>query len=205
MTDFNIPAETARYDQEIKKSRFIAYAAHAASPDMANIFIKKIRTEYPDARHVCWAFVAGQPGHSTEVGFSDDGEPNGTAGMPMLNVLQHGETGEIVVVVVRYFGGIKLGTGGLARAYSSSVSGVLKLLPLQLKVIKTTVFFKAEFSQEDAVRRSLQMIGADNIKIQYNESLSIECDVPEDNYSVLKKNLNDLSRGKINVKTNNVF
>lgn len=200
MSDFNIPAETVCYEQGIKKSRFIAYAAHASSPDAANIFIKKIRSEYPDARHVCWAYVAGQPGHTTHVGFSDDGEPNGTAGMPMLNVLQHGETGEIVVVVVRYFGGIKLGAGGLARAYSSSVTGVLKILPLQLKVTMISVVFNVEFSLEDPVRRSLQAAGVENIKIQYNESLSIECDVPEDHFIDLKKNLNDISRGKVDLK-----
>lgn len=200
MTDYYIPAETTRFEQEIKKSQFIAYAAHASSPEDAGSFIKNIRREYPDARHVCWAFVAGLPGHTPHVGFSDDGEPSGTAGMPMLNVLQHGETGEIVVAVVRYFGGIKLGTGGLARAYSSSVTGVLNLLPLQLKVAVIPVSFEVEFALEDPVRRSLQAVHTKNINTQYREALHIECDVPENKFLELQKSLSDITRGKVNLK-----
>ncbi len=120
--------------------------------------------------------------------------------MPMLNVLQHGETGDIVVVVVRYFGGIKLGTGGLARAYSSSVSAVLKLLPVQLKIAMIPVSFSAPFSLEDPIRRSLIAVGVENPNVQYNDQLNIECNVPENSFSNLTKTLNDISRGKINLK-----
>jgi len=200
MPDYKIPAETTCYEQEIKKSRFIAYAANAATAEAAHDFIKQIRKKYPDARHVCWAFVAGKPGNTTQVSFSDDGEPNGTAGMPMLNVLQHGETGDIVVVVVRYFGGIKLGTGGLARAYSSSVSAVLKIMPLHLKIAMIPVSFSAPFSLEDPVRRSLMAAGVENPNVQYNDQLNIECDVPQNNFSDLNNNLNDISRGQIKIK-----
>lgn len=201
MPDYNIPAKTTRYEQEIKKSRFIAYAANAATPEAAHDFINQIRREYSDARHVCWAFVAGKPGSTTLVSFSDDGEPNGTAGMPMLNVLQHGEVGDIVVVVVRYFGGIKLGTGGLARAYSSSVTAVLNLMPLRLKVAMIKVSFSASFALEDPVRRCLKAAGVENLNVQYNDQLNIECDVPENNFANLKETLNDLSRGKINISS----
>ena len=200
MSDYNIPSETTRYEQEIKKSRFIAYAANAATPEAAHDFINQIKKKYPDARHVCWAFVAGQPGNTTQVSFSDDGEPNGTAGMPMLNVLKHGETGDTVVTVVRYFGGIKLGTGGLARAYSSSVTAVLNLLPLQLKVAMIPVSFSAAFSLEDPIRRSLITAGVENPDVQYNDQLNIKCDVPKNNFSDLKITLSDISRGQINIK-----
>lgn len=197
MSDYKIPAETTRFEQEIKKSRFIAYATRVESPDQAQDFIKKIRKEYPDARHVCWAFLIGEPQNTMQVGFSDDGEPSGTAGMPMLNVLQHGEIGDIVIAVVRYFGGIKLGTGGLARAYSSSTTTVLKLTPLKLKIATIPATFSAPFALEDPVRRSLKSASVENLNIKYDQELKIECDVPEDQFSDLKKILNDISRGKI--------
>ena len=200
MPDYKIPAEITRYEQEIKKSRFIAYAACAATPETAHGFINQIKAKYPDAQHVCWAFVAGQPGNTTQVSFSDAGEPNGTAGMSMLNVLQHGETGDIVVVVVRYFGGIKLGTGGLARAYSSSVSAVLKLLPLEWKITMIPVSFCVPFSLEDPVRRSLSTAGVENPNVQYNDQLNIKCDIPENVFPDLKKVLKDISRGQIDLK-----
>ncbi len=199
MTDYYIPAETTRFEQEIKKSRFIAFASCVNSSDAAHAFINQIRSQFPDARHVCWAFVAGEPGNTSHVGFSDSGEPAGTAGMPMLNVLQHGEIGDIVTVVVRYFGGIKLGTGGLARAYSSSVSEVLKRTPLQLKIALISLSFSAPFFLEDPVRRCLIAAGVENLNVQYNDQLTIECDVPENNFPDLKNTLTNISRGKINL------
>ena len=203
MPDYKIPAKITRFEQEIKKSRFIAYTTCAATPEAAHDFINKIKIKYPDARHVCWAFVAGKPSNTTQISFSDDGEPNGTAGMPMLNVLQHGEIGDIVVAVVRYFGGIKLGTGGLARAYSSSVSEILKTLPVKLKVAMTPVSFFAPFSLEDPIRRTLIAAGIENLNVEYNDQLSIQCDVPENNFIELKETLNDMSRGQINITLHN--
>ncbi len=197
MTDYKIPAETTRFEQEIKKSRFIAYAACVESPELAHRFIKDLRTEFPDAGHVCSAFLIGEPGNTTQLGFSDDGEPSGTAGMPILNVLQHGETGDIVVAVVRYFGGIKLGTGGLARAYSSSVTSVLNITPLKLKVVMRSITFSASFSLEDPIRRLLKSVGVTNLNVQYKQELNIECDVPEDQLFDLEKRLNDIGKGKI--------
>ena len=107
-----------RVEQTIKRSRFICTAAHVTSPEEAKAFIDQIREEFSDARHNCWAFAAGAPGATAQVGMSDDGEPHGTAGRPMLTVLLHCGVGEIAVVVTRYFGGILLGTGGLVRAYT---------------------------------------------------------------------------------------
>ena len=109
-----------RVEQTIKRSRFICTAAHVTSPEEAKAFIDQIREEFSDARHNCWAFAAGAPGATAQVGMSDDGEPHGTAGRPMLTVLLHCGVGEIAVVVTRYFGGILLGTGGLIRAYQGT-------------------------------------------------------------------------------------
>ena len=118
-----------RVEQTIKRSRFICTAAHVTSPEEAKAFIDQIREEFSDARHNCWAFAAGAPGATAQVGMSDDGEPHGTAGRPMLTVLLHCGVGEIAVVVTRYFGGILLGTGGLIRAYQGTVKFALETLP----------------------------------------------------------------------------
>lgn len=199
MASYQIPAGVTWYKQEIKKSRFIACSAPAATPAAAHLFIDQIKQDYMDAQHVCWAFIAGQPQHTAQVGFSDAGEPNGTAGMPMLKVLQHGEIGDIVVVVVRYFGGIKLGTGGLARAYSSSVSEVLKLTPTQQRVTTHCLSFEAPFALEDQVRRSLASVEAEKILINYAERLQVQCAVPELRVQELVRLLVDLSRGQIQI------
>lgn len=136
-----------RVEESIKRSRFITSMMHAPDADAARQFIASIKEEFPDATHNCWAFAAGPPGDTASVGMSDDGEPHGTAGRPMLNVLHHGGVGEIAVVVTRYFGGVKLGTGGLVRAYSGMVNLGLESLPTEEKVerVHLTVLFDYSF------------------------------------------------------------
>ena len=127
---YKIPANQYRHEEIIKRSRFITTLAHASSANEANTFVASIKKEFPDASHNCWAYVAGAPGDTARIGMSDDGEPHGTAGKPMLNVLLHSDIGEIVAVVTRYFGGTKLGSGGLVKAYSGSVKNSLEGLLL---------------------------------------------------------------------------
>ena len=104
--------------ETIQRSRFITTVSHAPAPTPAHEFVKQIRDEFPDATHNCWAFASGPSGSTSHVRFSDDGEPHNTAGKPMLNTLLHRGVGEIVAVCTRYYGGAKLGTGGLSRAYA---------------------------------------------------------------------------------------
>ena len=114
---YPVPAKIQRYSEEIQRSRFITTLGPAHEVAEARDFIDKIRTEFADATHNCWAFLVGPPGSSGHVGMSDDGEPHGTAGRPMLQVLNHAPVGDIVAVVTRYFGGAKLGK----RRFGSSV------------------------------------------------------------------------------------
>ncbi|GAK24306.1 LOW QUALITY PROTEIN: hypothetical protein JCM19052_4966 [Vibrio sp. JCM 19052] len=123
-----IPAQPAQFEEEIKKSVFITYLAHTPSVEAAKAFVEQIKTKHSDARHNCWGFVAGRPEDSMKWGFSDDGEPSGTAGKPILAQLSGSGVGEITAVVTRYSGGIKLGTGGLVKAYGGGVQQALKLL-----------------------------------------------------------------------------
>ncbi|MEZ5536197.1 MAG: YigZ family protein [Thiolinea sp.] len=201
MSDFLIPEKTTKFEQVIKKSRFITFIAHAHSPEAAHAFIESVRSDYPDARHVCWAFQAGAPNNTTNVSCSDDGEPGGTAGKPMLNVLQHSDIGEIVAVVVRYFGGIKLGTGGLVRAYSSSVSAALKDLPTQLQVDYQPVRLQCDYALEDGVRHLLRQFSIDITDAEYNQQLTLACRCPRNQWPELQQRLADFGRGQINTET----
>ena len=131
---YPIPATVHRVEETIRRSRFITTVSHAPAPTDAHEFVRQVKGEFPDATQHCWAFVAGPPGATSHVGLSDDGEPHNTAGKPMLNALLHGGVGEIVAVCTRYYGGVKLGTGGLSRAYSSGVNLALEALPTEPKI-----------------------------------------------------------------------
>ena len=123
-----------RAEETIHRSRFIVTIARVSSPEEAKRFIDAVRQEYADATHNCWAYVAGEPGSTAQIGASDDGEPKGTAGRPMLTVLLHCGVGEIAAVVTRYFGGTLLGTGGLVRAYQGLVKLGLETLPVTERI-----------------------------------------------------------------------
>lgn len=116
MESWLIPAAPVSVVEEIKKSRFITLLAHTDGVAAAKAFVESVRADHPDARHHCVAWVAGPPDDSQQLGFSDDGEPAGTAGKPMLAQLMGSGVGEITAVVVRYYGGILLGTGGASES-----------------------------------------------------------------------------------------
>ncbi|NOQ41074.1 MAG: YigZ family protein, partial [Desulfuromusa sp.] len=113
---YPIPAEPLRCETEVKHSRFIASIEATDSTEAALNFISRIKQEFPDASHNCWAYLIGPPGSTDRIGLSDDGEPHGVAGKPMLTTIQHSGIGDIAVVVTRYFGGTKLGKGGMVKA-----------------------------------------------------------------------------------------
>lgn len=140
-----IPAGEASVELKIVNSRFIATAAPAFSVEEAKEFIASLREKYADASHNVPVFLIGH-GNSVIAHSSDDGEPSGTAGRPALAVLQGSGFGDIVVVITRYFGGTKLGTGGLVRAYSDSMREVLAALPKAKKVATSTVAFEMPYS-----------------------------------------------------------
>ena len=144
-----------RVEEIIKKSQFIVTLAHAPSVEEARAFVDSIKAEFPDATHNCWAYQAGPVGDSSKVGMSDDGEPHGTAGKPMLNVLMHADVGEVAAVVTRYFGGTKLGTGGLVRAYSGMVKLGLETLPTREKITPVRLEVVIDYSAVTLFKRML--------------------------------------------------
>ncbi|MGM0614130.1 MAG: IMPACT family protein [Pseudomonadota bacterium] len=153
---YSVPALEASswhsHQIEIEKSQFIAWVAHTPSPDTLHTLMASARAAHPNASHHCSAFIAGPPGEQTAIGFSDDGEPGGTAGRPMFQVLNGSGIGEIGCVVIRYFGGTKLGTGGLARAYAQAVSQALDSLPTREIIERDALTLRLSFAQEADVR-----------------------------------------------------
>ncbi|WP_420640950.1 YigZ family protein [Candidatus Leptofilum sp.] len=146
-----IPAKEARAEIEVKKSRFVATAVPAFTVEEARAFIGRIKTEFSDASHNVPAFLIGH-GTIVTAHSSDDGEPSGTAGRPILAVLQGSGLGDIAVVVTRYFGGTKLGTGGLVRAYGDATKAVLDVLPRAEKVPTHTTLLVLPYSLLEQVR-----------------------------------------------------
>jgi uncharacterized YigZ family protein len=175
---YPIPAQQAEAEIEIKKSRFIAYAQGIQSREEGMKWLEQLREQYPDARHHCWAYLLGNPSCATNAGMGDDGEPSGTAGKPILNVLQHKGVGDIMIVVVRYFGGVKLGAGGLTRAYGQAAQAVMEILQTEQQVAMTELKVDCDFSQEQQIRHWLEQSQGEILNIEYQQRVTVIAIVP---------------------------
>ncbi|MGO1376620.1 MAG: YigZ family protein [Psychrobacter sp.] len=180
-------AVTARL--EIKKSEFIAYAYPVATREDAMFHVEQLRDKYPDARHHCWAYIIGDPNNTTSAGFDDDGEPNGTAGRPILNVLQHKSIGNVIIIVVRYFGGIKLGAGGLTRAYAGSAQAAVDQMTLNAYVPMAKVQIVAEFATEAQCRYVVDSLSGRIDDVAYSKQVTLTVTLAEADINSLKERL----------------
>lgn len=197
MHAYPIPAATISVSEEIKKSRFITLLAPTCGIKAAKAFIQQVRDEHPTARHHCWAFVAGAPDDSQQLGFSDDGEPSGTAGKPILAQLMGSGIGEITAVVVRYYGGIKLGTGGLVKAYGSGVQQALKQIELVSKVPQLEYTLQCDYAQLALVENLLQQTEGQILHGEYGAAVSLHLALPATGVEAFGNKLRDLSRGNL--------
>lgn len=154
---------------EIKRSKFIATLSHVESGEEAEAFVRAVRKRYPDATHNCYAYIADELGNETR--FSDDGEPGGTAGQPMLEVLKKRGVVKAAVVVTRYFGGIKLGAGGLVAAYTDSVSEVLDAAGIRRMTECAEVTVEGDYSDHSAIESALLRAGALRGEAVYGENV----------------------------------
>lgn len=184
-----------RTELTIRKSLFITRAFRCESAAMVKDFIAGLRQKEPDASHHCWAFAAGPPGDTALIGCSDDGEPHGTAGKPMLNMLLHGGVGQVCMVTSRWFGGIKLGTGGLARAYQDSVRTNLENMPLVELVAKESWTLLTNYQCLDAIKRCLPEFEAEISGEKYLEKVELSLNVPMEMAESLASSLSRLSNG----------
>ncbi|WP_410474468.1 YigZ family protein [Guyparkeria sp. TX1] len=177
-TGYVTPAATIERELEVKKSRFIARAGPVADRRAALTFVEAVKADYPDARHHCWAYLVGNPETAASAAMSDDGEPSGTAGKPILNVIQHKGIGDVIVVVTRYFGGVKLGAGGLVRAYAGSTQQVLAELPLDEHRPQRAFTLALDFADEQPLRHWSDQYGAQLLSIDYGNRVTARLDVP---------------------------
>lgn len=191
------PGEVFRVEQTIKRSRFIASVGHTPGVEEAKAFIEQIKAEFEDARHNCWAYCAGAAGSTDRIGASDDGEPHGTAGRPMLMAVTHSGIGEVTVVVTRYFGGILLGTGGLVKAYQSSVKMALEAVPTRVRTKTKRIKFSVEHRFVNQVLRKIEAVNGRILEKNFDMDADFDVEIPEDLAETFAKELEELTRGAL--------
>ena len=191
------PGEVFRVEQTIKRSRFIASVGHTPGVEEAKAFIEQIKAEFEDARHNCWAYCAGAAGSTDRIGASDDGEPHGTAGRPMLTAVTHSGIGEVTVVVTRYFGGILLGTGGLVKAYQSSVKMALEAVPTRIRTKTKRIKFSVEHPVVNQVLCKIETANGRILEKNFDMDADFDVEIPEDLAETFAKELEELTRGAL--------
>lgn len=192
---YPIPGGVQRVEEEIKRSRFISTVGPAPSLEAARAFIGQVSAEFADASHNCWAYVVGPPGSTSQIGMSDAGEPHGTAGRPMLNVLLHSGVGDVVAVVTRYFGGTLLGTGGLVKAYSGGVQLGLQALPVVEKVAMVEVMVVIDYSAVTPFQRLLPDFEVEVVQQEFAADATFVLKLPEEKVDALSARIVELTNG----------
>jgi uncharacterized YigZ family protein len=187
---YSLAAATIR-ELEIRKSRFIAHAIPVDDRDAAMHALQRLRDEHPAATHVCWALLAG--GQS---GMSDDGEPSGTAGRPILEVLRHHDLDGVLGAVVRYYGGVKLGAGGLVRAYTDAIASALLDAQRVERVRQARVAIEIGYPDEARVRRWIEQHGYELVDSAYGMTVKLVIRLPETADAHARTELFDLTQGR---------
>ena len=199
MSGYSIPASESEVELHAKNSRFIGTARAAATVDEARAFIASVRERFSDASHHCYAFAAGY-GATVIHGMSDDGEPWGTAGRPMLAVVQGCGLGDVVVVATRYFGGTKLGTGGLVKAYTETAQAAIAAVDRVDKVELVGVTVTLGYNAYQVCKREIEALGAVVEAEDFNTRVQIELRLDADRYAVLRATLIEMTSGRVQVE-----
>lgn len=188
----NTLAAAVHSDLTIKKSRFIGCVEPMRDRASAQARVLELWGQHPGATHVCWALLAG--GQSAAV---DDGEPSGTAGRPMLEVLRHQDLEGVLATVVRYYGGINLGAGGLVRAYTdavaSALTGAVKVPLTKLRVLRCTL----PYALEGTVRREIDAARATLVDVTHDSVVAMTISLPEPDAASFIARLNNVGQGRI--------
>ncbi len=190
-----IPEKAMETEIRRENSRFISNVSPAFSAEEAYSYIQSIKNKYPDATHHVPAFIIGH-GMSTSAYCSDNGEPSGTAGRPILSVLQGSGLGDIVIVVTRYFGGTKMGIGGLVHAYSDAAKSVLEVLPHAEKVPIYVVMLVIDYSLYDRVKLLIKKYNAITVDSEFTSDVTITVKLLQKELYSFNHDLSELSRGK---------
>lgn len=176
---------------EIRKSRFIGFVIPVEDRDAAMLQLQALREQHRGAAHVCWALLAG--GQS---GMSDDGEPSGTAGRPILEVLRHHALDGVLGAVVRYYGGIKLGAGGLVRAYTDAVALALKDAELVERIALAELTVEVDYADEARVRRWLEQRGYALVRSAHGVAATLVIRLPAHDIATAREGLQELTQGR---------
>ncbi|MET1255652.1 YigZ family protein [Aliikangiella maris] len=201
MTGYLVPAQSIDVEEVIKNSQFITRIKPVSSVDEAKAFIRHLNQTYADATHHCWAYIVGNPSSTTLMGCSDDGEPSGTAGKPMLTVLQYSGIGDIIAVCTRYYGGTKLGTGGLTRAYGGGVKLALEALSVTQKVNYQTLSFLIDYGQLKDCEHLLKQYQIENLQQQFDTQIGISFDIASEEVTQFKTTIKNKLKGQITWNT----
>ncbi len=196
-TRYPIPAAPCRCEIEVNRSRFIASIEMVETPDQAQDFVARLKQEFPTANHNCWAYLCGPPGSSDRIGLSDDGEPHGVAGKPLLTALQHSGLGDLAVVVTRFFGGIKLGKGGMVKAYTQAAQSALEQLDVAEKIAWEELRFSCAYPLLSSIERLLPDYEATILEQQFAAQVVLHIRVAQEHLVALRTRLTDLSAGQI--------
>ena len=185
-------AAPAHSELLIKKSRFIGCVQPVADRASAQAVVDALWKQHPGAAHVCWALLAG--GQSAAV---DDGEPGGTAGRPMLDVLRHHDLEGVLATVVRYFGGVKLGAGGLVRAYTDAVAQALLTAPKLTLQRMTILQCVVPYALEGLLRREIAAADAELLDVQHGSLVTLQLRLPEAQAAAFTQRINDNGQGRV--------
>lgn len=190
MPTFTLPS-ALQAELDIRKSRFIAYAIPVADRDAAMDELRRLREAHPTATHVCWALLAG--GQS---GMSDDGEPSGTAGRPILEVLRHHDLDGVLAAVVRYYGGVKLGAGGLVRAYTDAIATALQDAPRVERIALASLQVEIGYPDEARVRRWIEQENYALEASAYDMNVQLTIRMPVTATDAAREALRDMTQGR---------
>ncbi|MBR1537753.1 MAG: YigZ family protein [Treponema sp.] len=190
-----IPKAYAQSEEIIKGSRFLAELFPVFSQAEVREKIKSQKQKYPDARHVCHAFIAGK--NAEIMGMSDDGEPGGTAGRPMLDVLKGSDSTNILVTITRWFGGTLLGTGGLVHAYGNGVKNVLLAAEFEELIEKTGFSLKTDYQQYKIIKKLFENFTLYEISEDFGEGIQISGKIAASDFEVFSQKIFDGSNGRI--------
>lgn len=193
---YSIPAAAVRVEEEIKRSRFITSLAPAPTVEAARAFVAEVSAEFANANHNCWAYVVGPPGSTGQIGMSDDGEPHGTAGRPMLTVLLHSGVGDLVAVVTRYFGGVLLGTGGLVKAYSGGVQSALAALRTVERIPRAALTVVLDYSAVTPFQRLLPHHEVELLGQEYEADVTFYLRLPQEQLEPFTAAVVELTSGQ---------
>ncbi len=195
MKKIKIPEKKITIEYEIKKSKFIATAEPLSHQDDVKKRVREIRSEHPGCSHVVYAFFANDDRSIS--GLSDDGEPHGTAGRPVYEVLKGSGLTDILITVTRFFGGTKLGTGGLVSAYGQSAKNVLEELTVIEKIYTVKIRVCLNYKIYENVKKVLFESGAMNIEEKFTTEISLTAEIPREIKSNIVDKIRDISRGEV--------